>query len=111
MNKLTAEEFWKVLLEPLPQIEIFYRLYYNEDGTPVCYTMEDLPGNYIEVDKDTYLVGSHNVRVVNQELIHLPSVIALPKLRPSQSTGTACDPRDVCVVVNKDMPHTKWSLQ
>ena len=112
MSKLTAENFWKIWSEStVPAPAIFYRLYYNDDGSPVCYTMEDLPGNYIEVDINTYLVGSHNVRVVDQKLIHLPTVGLVTKLRPDSSTGTACDPQDVCVVVDENTSHVKWSLQ
>ena len=112
MNKITAEDFWKVWSQPVAEVPpVFYRLYYNNDGSPVCYTMEDLPGNYVDVDIDTYLVGSYNVRVVNQKLVHLPTTALVTKLRPNSTTGTACDPQDVCVVVDENIPHTKWSLQ
>jgi hypothetical protein len=111
MNKISAEDFWKVLQDPLsPTPEIFYRLYYRDNGSPVTYTMEDLPGNYIEVDRDTYVIGSYRVRVIDQKLVHLPPQNLITKLRPNTVTGTACDPRDVCVVVSEDVPHTKWSF-
>jgi hypothetical protein len=112
MNKLTAENFWKIWSESaVPAPAVFYRLYYNDDGSPICYTMEDLPGTYIEVDMEEYLVGSHNVRVVDKKLIHLPATALVTKLRPNLSTGTACDPQDVCVVVDENTSHVKWSLQ
>ena len=66
---MTPEEFWATLQampEPAP---VFYRLYHNEDGTPICYTMEDLPGKYIEVDQETYSLADYSVRVVNKQLI------------------------------------------
>lgn len=75
---------------------VFYRLYYNDHGHPIFYTMEDLPGNYIDVDRETYVVGSHNVRVINGRLVHL-TLKTSEKLRPSD-TGTACHPRYVSVV-------------
>ena len=112
MNKLTAENFWKIWSESaVPAPAVFYRLYHNNDGSPVCYTMEDLPGNYIEVDMNTYLVGSYNVRVVDQKLVHLPTAALVKKLRPNSATGTACDPQNVCVVVDENVLHVKWSLQ
>jgi hypothetical protein len=112
MSKLTAEIFWKIWSESTVSAPaVFYRLYYNDDGSPVCYTMEELPGNYIDVDINTYLVGSHNVRVVDQKLIHLPTAGLVTKLRSNASTGIACDPQDVCVVVDENMSHVKWSLQ
>jgi hypothetical protein len=112
MSKLTAENFWKIWSESAVSApEVFYRLYYNDDGSPVCYTMEDLPGNYIDVDMSTYLVGSYNVRVIDQKLVHLPTTELVTKLRPNPLSGTACDPQDICVVVDENMSHVKWSLQ
>jgi hypothetical protein len=37
-------------------------------------------------------------------------VITVKKLQPTDSTGTACNPRDVCVVVRPDQPHVKWNI-
>jgi hypothetical protein len=85
-----------------------HKLYYNPDGTPRCYSMEDLPGDYIEVDAETYAVSSFWVRVVNQKLVPIIPKISVQKLRPSHS-GMACDPRDVCVPVPEHEPHVKWS--
>jgi hypothetical protein len=112
MNKITVEDFWKVWSEPVADVlPVSYRLYYNDDGSVICYTMEDLPGTYIEVDLQEYLVASCNVRVVDKKLIHLPTAILVTKLQPNLSTGTACDPQDVCVVVNENIPHVKWSIK
>jgi len=97
-----AEFVWP---EPKP---ITYRLYYNTDGSPCCYTMEDLPGDFIEVDQQTYINHRMDVRVVEGKLIKLKQTRISKKLTPSES-GTACDPRDVCVVVADDRDHTKWS--
>ena len=112
MSKLTVENFWQIWSESAVSAPaVFYRLYHNDDGSPVCYTMEDLPGNYVEVDINTYLIGSHNVRVVDQKLVHLPTVGMVTKLRPNLLAGTACDPHDICVVVDENVSHVKWSLQ
>jgi hypothetical protein len=56
MSQETTDNFWQAIKEfhwPEPE-PIFFRLYYKEDGSPIVYTMEDLPGNYIDVDRDTY---------------------------------------------------------
>lgn len=111
-NKITAEDFWAVLSEPLdPPRPVFYRLYYNDDGSPRCYSMENLSGNFIEIDKDTFAAGSFNVRVVNQKLINLPTASVVSKLKPNTLTGTPCHQQDVCVIVENTMPHVKWSWQ
>ncbi len=92
-----------------PPKPVFYRLYYNDQGYPICYTMEDLPGDYIEIDQATYALSPPNVRVVNQKIQVLSQVATISKLTPSEQ-GTACDPRDVCVVVDTALAHQKWSM-
>ena len=105
---MTDEEFW-LILQAIPEPNpIFYRLYYNNTGSPIIYTMEDLPGNYIEVDQSTYISTPFNVKVVDGNLVYIKPVITVKKLQPSMD-GTACNPQDVCIVVNVDQPHTKWT--
>jgi len=89
---------------PLPQ-PVFYRLYYDQDGKPLVYTMEDLPGNYIEVDRETYVVSPTSVKVVNGGLVYL-TIRNSEKLRPSEQ-GTPCHARDVAIVDSNSK--TFWS--
>lgn len=91
--------------EPQP---VIYRLYYQDDGTPICYSMEDQPGNYIDVDPMTFAKASMNVRVVNGKIKDLSRVTSTTKLVPSEN-GTACHVNDVTIVVDPTEPHTKWS--
>jgi thiol-disulfide isomerase/thioredoxin len=110
MNE-TTENFWKAWCEPVQAAApIFFRLYYNGRGKPVSYSMEDLPGNYIEIDAETYQRSSFNVCVVDGKLVHLVPKKPTSKLKPS-NTGTTCAPNNVSVVVTEDQPHTKWSLK
>jgi len=88
---------------------VTYRLYYNDNGMPKCYSMEDLPGKYIEVDKETYVLAMWNVRVVNGKLHVIQPAVQIKKLRPGAVTGTLCHPLDVCVVVAPDQPYTTWN--
>ena len=104
----TTENFFKAWAEwdrqePNP---VFFRLYYDEQGSPVVYSMEDLPGMYIEVDQATYAKNSYQVRVINGKLIHIERTQAHSKLQPS-NVGTSCHPQDVTVVVCTD-PNIKW---
>ena len=108
----TEQNFWEEVQSLLsftePTIPKF-RLYYNEQGMPVVYIMEELKGNYIEVDRETYLAASMNVKVQDNKLIKIDSARAFKKLVPSDS-GTPCDPDNVAIVVGRDQPHTFWSL-
>jgi hypothetical protein len=101
---MTSEEFWGILhAMPLPK-PISYRLYHDSKGKPICYTMEDLAGEYIEVDAETYQRQSPDVKVEQGQLVVLPIG---HKLKPS-NVGTPCDPRDVCVVVTTEQDHVYW---
>lgn len=109
MNEMTPEEFWAIAQAPVEVKPIFYRLYYRDDGTPICFSMEDLPHNYIEVDQAMYSRSPINVRVVNGILKEIKPASTVKKLIPTDY-GTACDPRDVCVVADVE-PNIKWSLK
>lgn len=106
---MTPEEFWSILHSMPEPVPVFYRLYYNDDGSPNFYTMEDLPGNFIEVDQETYIHSRMNVKVVDGLLQIIKPTIKINKLAPGQNTGTSCHPHDVCVVVAPDQLHIKWS--
>ena len=109
MSEITEQEFWSILQATPESKPVFYRLYYNDNGTPITYSMEELPGNYIEVDQPTYVLAPFNVRVVGNQLTYIKPVVTVKKLHPSDQ-GTPCDTRDVCIVVDADQPHTKWNL-
>jgi hypothetical protein len=87
-----------------------YRIYYNEDGRPTSYTVDDLPGNYIEVDAETYVNGDRNIRIVNGKIEKIRQPVVVAKLTPAV-LGISCHPDNVAVVVDSTQPHTKWSLK
>ena len=91
MTNETTENFWKVMSEWVPPEPkpIFWRLYHHADGTPIVYSMEELPHAYIDVDPAFFVECDMNVRAEH---------------------GTPCDPRDVCVVVSPDQPNRKWTI-
>ena len=112
MSNETTENFLRVMAEfewPEPR-PISYRLYYNDDSSPKCYTMDDLPGKYIEVDLETYISHTWNVRVVDGKLHIIPTTKTVNKLRPSLADGIACHPGDICIVTNPNQIHTKWNI-
>ena len=109
MSKMTEQEFWAIL-QAIPEAKpIFYRLYHNNNGTPIIYSMEELPDNYIEVDQQTYVLAPFNVRVVDGKLVYIKPVVTVKKLQPG-AQGITCDPSDVCIVVDANQPHTKWTI-
>ena len=113
MSQETTDNFWEVFgnLQPLEPATIFYRLYHDQQGCPVCYSMEDLPGLYIEIDQKTFTESSYKVKVKDGKLIKLASVNPIIKLIPNTISGTCCDIRNVAVVVDRLQTHKKWSLK
>ena len=104
---MTSDEFYSILANmPLPE-PVFWRLYYDDAGSPITYSMEDLPGNYIDIDPETYILGSNNVRVVNRVLKHF-TIKTTEKLEPYK-TGTQCHTQDISVMVQQNGTH--WSKQ
>ena len=104
----TTENFFKAWAEwdrrePDP---VFFRLYHDEQGLPVVYSMEDLPGMYIEIDQATYTKNSYQVRVIDGKLTHIDPTKIYSKLHPGDS-GTWCHTKDVAIVVDTE-PNVKW---
>ncbi len=110
-DRITTENFWQVWNSfqwPDPPVPV-YRCYYHEDGTVDFYTMEDLPGRWVEVDRETYLAcPANNARVVDGKLKIFPPKRIVRKLMPNQATGVKCDPNDVCVVVDRADDFIRW---
>jgi hypothetical protein len=108
---MTEEEFFSIWQNQAtaPPAEPEYRLYHDDDGFPLFFSMEPLPGNYIVVNQETYLNSPKQIRVVDGKLI-VYTINFTKKIVPSGS-GQACDIRNVCVIVDHDRPHIKWSLK
>jgi len=114
MTDQTTENFWEAFeqwtppeLPPQP----IRRLYYDNQGTPLFYSSEDLPGNYIDVDFVTFeSLSLQNLMVVNGQLTRRPLPATIAKLVPS-TQGTPCSPYNVAIVVGLEQPHQLWELR
>lgn len=107
----TTQNFLDVFTnsEPWSLPVVFWRLYYDDAGFPLFYTQEDLPGKYIDVTPEQYILGNMHVRVRDGQLIELKANL-VKKLVPAES-GTLCHPQDVSIVVSTVEPHQSWRLK
>ena len=103
---MTEKEFWDILFDVPESRPVFFRLYHDSAGVPLFYSMEDLPGTYIEIDADAYARSSMQVRVRDGKIVQI-SCRPAAKLTPG-NTGTSCHVQDVAVISNSDNS-TKWS--
>ena len=104
---VTESEFWAALAAMPDPKPVFFRLYYNDLGHVLFYSMEDVPGTYIDIDQETFAKSPTNVRVRDGKLIEIARTTSA-KLIPGD-TGTPCDPTDVSIVVSEQQPNIKWS--
>jgi hypothetical protein len=102
---MTEQEFWDILFDVPESRPVFFRLYYDKKGHPLFYSMEDLPGTYIEIDADAYARSSMQVRVRDGKIVQV-SCRPAAKLTPGDS-GTACHIQDVAVIADNNS--VKWS--
>jgi hypothetical protein len=106
---MTPEQLQQ-LFQAVPEpSQPFYRLYHDEHGRPLFYSMEDCPGTYIEIDQETFARSASNVRVRDGKLVEV-TWSTTSKLVPGNS-GSPCHPDNVAVIVAEDQPHTRWSKQ
>lgn len=97
MTELELAQLFAATPEPGP---LFYRLYHDDHGVPLFYSMEDVPGTYIEITQEVYNRGSSNIRVRNGQLVELTWQTS-QKIVPS-AQGTQCHPNDVAIVVKQN---------
>jgi hypothetical protein len=112
MTNETTENFikaWSEFVWP-DSVVASFRLYYNNDGTPKCYSMDILPDKYVEVDAETFSLRPWNVRVVEGKIEFIEPPVKVQKLKPNKESGTTCHPQDVCVIVSDQQIHVKWKL-
>ena len=107
---MNEQEFLQIWLDQKTDSNVIeYRLYYDDSGFPLFYSTQDLPGNYITIDKQTYSDTPKHIRIIDGKIKIYKTTIA-KKLTPAQQ-GQACDPRDICVPVPISQPHELWIMK
>ena len=88
------------------------RLYYDENGKVLSYCGDkSIPGdNYIIIDSQTFAEGRHDLRVIDGKISKARPNQVVYKLMPDSTSGIACHPEDISIVVNDTEEHTKWKI-
>jgi hypothetical protein len=97
----------KLIIRDKKPIE--YRLYYNDDGTVITYSTENLEGKYIVIDKESFAKADHKVLVIDNKLVNLRNYVKQYKLIISE-TGTKCSYFDINIVVEDDNNYNYWDM-
>jgi len=105
---MNETEFWAAF-KPIEAKPILYRLYYDDQGFPLFFSQEDLPGNYIDITREEYVNPPKHFKVVNGSIVLIETSI-IRRLYHDE-TGTPCHPTDVSVVVDSSEPNIKWSMK
>jgi hypothetical protein len=87
------------------------RLYYDEQGCVICYSGQQLEGNYVIVDDQTFAEGRYDLRVFDGKLIKNSTHATIVRLTPSIS-GTLCATEDLSVIVSDqdEVEKQYWKL-
>ena len=88
-------------------MKVFYRCYYDNNGHPTDFAMTDLPGDFIDIDRETYLESDYNIRIIDGKIVR-PQKDVTGKLHLSDS-GTPTAQDNVSIVVDSTQPNNKWS--
>lgn len=104
------DTFWQAVADhnwERPEVKLEFRLYYKKDGSVLYYSMEDLPGDYIVVDRFTFDQARFDVRVKDGMIIK-QNHPASWKLVPSTQASYACHADDVAIVVPEKFENKKY---
>jgi hypothetical protein len=108
------DAFWQAVTQhdwAEPEIPLEFRIYYNDQGDIICYSMEDIPGNYIVTDQHTFNQFRTDLKVRDGKLIKITQSASW-KLVPSESAEYACAASDITVVVPQDYNNKKyWKVE
>lgn len=99
-----------LVVEEVQKQEVEFRLYYDERGKVLFYTCEKPEGQYIVIDKQTYIEARPDLCVKDGKLTkYIPGII-ISKLE-QDIDGIPCAKDDISIIVDNDYKdHIKYKL-
>jgi hypothetical protein len=96
------DAFWQAVADHdwvQPEIRQEFRLYYDaQDGRVLFYSMEDLPGEHLVIDRHTFEMHRFDIKVKDGKIIRVKHPASW-KLVPADDGEYACHPRDITLIV------------
>lgn len=104
----TIDELWSLVNQDVAR-PLSYRLYHDDQGYLLYYSMEDLPGTWIAITAEQFARADSHVKVVDGKIVPL-NRIQSKKLVPS-GQGTNCSIASVAIVIANSEAGQKWCLK
>ncbi len=104
------DSFWQAVADhqwEQPELKQEFRLYHDDTGNVLYYSMEDLPGNYIIIDRQVFEEHRFDIKIRDGKIIK-QNHPASWKLTPTDSASYACHASDVSIVVSDDYENKKY---
>ena len=101
--------FWQATKQHKQTVKVEYenRLYYDDAGQPITYSQEDLPGNYVVVDQQTFNECRMDVIVKDGKVTRPNMITEFRKLVPGDE-GVETLVEDVTIVGSGQHWKTKY---
>lgn len=90
-----------------PPQEVVYRLYYDEAGNVITYTIDELPGKYIVVSHKQYTEARTNVTIVDDKIVEAKRRILLEKYVKNLDGGVKTSKYDINIISDIDSVYWK----
>ncbi len=104
----TIDELWSLVDQTAAKLPS-YRLYHDDQGYVLYYSMDDLPGKWISITAEQFARADSHVKVVDSKIVPL-NRIQFKKLVPADH-GINCSTDSVAVVIPDCDSGQKWCLK
>lgn len=110
----TTDNFWQAITQHNWEQEpakVEFRLYYDDQGNVLSYSMEDVPGQYLVVDRGVFEACRFDIKIKHGKIIKINQPASW-KLVPATEGAYACHADNINIVVNSDSQNKKyWKVE
>lgn len=88
-----------------------FRLYYNDDGTPKFYSMEELEGKFISIDRSVFEASRYDIKIVDGKIKSLSenTISKYHRVSELSKTTVKCDHDDISIL--SDDRYNLWDYK